>query len=105
MSSGNLDQKHDASDVEKHDASKFNHVDTHDLQEKNILNSELLVNSDLMNSAYEGETREHEMGVWEAVKLHPKACFWAFIFCFTIVCLKTLRKISSRGNHPSSAKL
>jgi hypothetical protein len=38
-----------------------------------------------MNNAYEAENREHEMGLWEAVKDHPMACFWAFVFCFTIV--------------------
>lgn len=48
---------------------------------------EILANPELMNDAFDGENREHEMGVWEAAKSHPWACFWAFIFCFTIVCL------------------
>lgn len=47
--------------------------------------SEVLKNSDLMNDAFDGENREHELGVWEATKKHPWACFWAFIMCFTIV--------------------
>lgn len=46
---------------------------------------EVLTNKDLMNEAIERENEEHEMGVWEAAKSHPKACIWAFIFCFTIV--------------------
>lgn len=54
----------------------------------------VLANSDLMNDAFDGEIREHEMGAWAAVKTHPWACFWAFIMCFTIVrpspCCQTL---------------
>jgi SP family general alpha glucoside:H+ symporter-like MFS transporter len=41
---------------------------------------------DLLDYAFEGENREHEMGVWEAAKSHPWACLWAFVMCFTIVC-------------------
>jgi SP family general alpha glucoside:H+ symporter-like MFS transporter len=86
MSSGNFESKHDESDVEKYETSKTEILDSHDQHEKNILNSEILANQDLLSSAYDGENREHNMGAWEAVKLHPMACFWAFIFCFTIVC-------------------
>ena len=50
-----------------------------------IFHSEVLVNQDLMNDAFDGENEEHEQGVWSGVKSHPWACFWAFIFCFTIV--------------------
>ncbi|KAL6872197.1 general substrate transporter [Trichoderma novae-zelandiae] len=50
-----------------------------------IKKSEILGNHDLMNDAFNGENREHEMGVWQAVKSHPWACLWAFIMCFTIV--------------------
>ncbi|KAI9662970.1 MAG: hypothetical protein M1821_008017 [Bathelium mastoideum] len=75
MSSGN----------EKHGTTEVDMVDKDVLQEKNIHNSEVLVDQDLMTSAFDGENREHEMGLWEAVKQHPMACFWAFIFCFTIV--------------------
>lgn len=50
-----------------------------------VQHAEVLANPDLMKDAFAAEEREHEMGVWEAVKKHPKACFWAFIMCFTIV--------------------
>jgi MFS transporter, SP family, general alpha glucoside:H+ symporter len=50
-----------------------------------IHSSEVLANQDLLYEAYEGEKREHAMGLWEAAKTHPKACLWAFIMCFTIV--------------------
>ena len=79
MSSGTVEPKHDVTKVEM--------VDPNVLEEKNIHHSEVLVNQDLMNSAFDGENREHEMGLWEAVKGHPMACFWAFIMCFTIVSL------------------
>jgi SP family general alpha glucoside:H+ symporter-like MFS transporter len=46
---------------------------------------EVMADKDLMSDAFYAETREHEMGLWEVVKDHPMACFWAFIFCFTIV--------------------
>ncbi|KAL4962744.1 putative MFS maltose transporter [Aspergillus stella-maris] len=46
---------------------------------------EILKNDELMHNAFDGENLEHEMGVWEATKSHPWACFWAFIMCFTIV--------------------
>jgi SP family general alpha glucoside:H+ symporter-like MFS transporter len=52
-----------------------------------VVNSEVLVDGDLMGDAVNGENREHEMGVWEATKTHPWACFWAFVMCFTIVSL------------------
>lgn len=54
-------------------------VDTHQ--------SGVLINSDLMNDAVDGENREHSMGMWEAAKSHPWACFWAFTMSFTIVSL------------------
>ncbi|KAK5060119.1 hypothetical protein LTR84_010003 [Exophiala bonariae] len=47
--------------------------------------SDVLINADLMNDAVDGENREHEMRIWEAVKSHPWACFWAFVMSFTIV--------------------
>ncbi|KAK2616733.1 hypothetical protein QQS21_000345 [Conoideocrella luteorostrata] len=53
------------------------HVDVH--------HSTVLKNQDLMSDAFDGENREHEMGVWQAVKAYPWAAFWAFIMCFTIV--------------------
>jgi SP family general alpha glucoside:H+ symporter-like MFS transporter len=77
MSLGTVEPKHGATEVDM--------VDTHDLKEKNIHNSKILVNQDLMNSAFDGENQEHAMGPWEAAKTHPMACFWAFFMCFTIV--------------------
>jgi SP family general alpha glucoside:H+ symporter-like MFS transporter len=56
-------------------------------EKADILHSEVLANKDLMNDAFDGENREHEMGVWEAAKSHPWACLWAFTMCFTIVSL------------------
>lgn len=50
-----------------------------------VVHSKVLANQELMSDAFDGENREHEMGVWEAVKSHPWACLWAFIMCFTIV--------------------
>ncbi|CAG7950314.1 unnamed protein product [Penicillium nalgiovense] len=50
-----------------------------------IEQSEVLVNTDLMNDAFDGENREHEMSTWAAIKSHPWACLWAFTMCFTIV--------------------
>lgn len=62
-------------------------VDTHQ--------SGVQINSDLMNDAVDGENREHSMGMWEAAKSHPWACFWAFTMSFTIVSL--LPRISDLG--------
>jgi SP family general alpha glucoside:H+ symporter-like MFS transporter len=50
-----------------------------------VENSEVLAKQDLMGDAFDGENREHEMGVWAAAKKYPWACFWAFLMCFTIV--------------------
>jgi len=72
-----------------HDSKKeVNHeefVPVEVLEEKNRLGSAVLVDSNLMNDAYAGENREHEMGIMESLKAHPMACLWAFVFCFTIV--------------------
>lgn len=64
-------------------------VDIYD-KENGAVHSEVLVDNDAMNSAIEGENREHQMGVWEAAKTYPWACFWAFTMCFTIVSLRQL---------------
>ena len=56
-----------------------------ELKQHQIRHNEVLVNKELMNDAYAGENAQHEMGLWAAVKAHPMACIWAFIFCFTIV--------------------
>ncbi|KAH7084589.1 maltose permease MAL61 [Paraphoma chrysanthemicola] len=69
----------------KHDAVHQDNINP-PVNEKTIHNQPaILSDKDLMNNAYEAENREHEMGLWEAVKDHPMACFWAFVFCFTIV--------------------
>jgi SP family general alpha glucoside:H+ symporter-like MFS transporter len=52
--------------------------------------AEIFEDKELMTDAQAAENREHDMGMWEAVKDHPMACFWAFIFCFTIVSLSAL---------------
>ncbi|KGO72072.1 Major facilitator superfamily domain, general substrate transporter [Penicillium italicum] len=50
-----------------------------------IEQSEVMVKSDLMAEALDGENRELEMTTWVAMKSHPWACLWAFTMCFTIV--------------------
>lgn len=70
----------------KEPATQSEHVDiSEDLKEKDVGHSDVLVNPDLMHDAFDGENREHEMGVWEAVQTYPWACFWATLMCFTIV--------------------
>ncbi|QUC17533.1 uncharacterized protein UV8b_01774 [Ustilaginoidea virens] len=64
---------------EKHDTDRDYGLTGH------VSHSDVLVNKDLMSDAFDGENREHEMGVWAAAKKHPWACFWAFTMCFTIV--------------------
>jgi MFS transporter, SP family, general alpha glucoside:H+ symporter len=58
-----------------------------ELQKEDVHHSEVLVNADLMNDAFDGENEEHEQGTWAAIKSHPWAFFWAFTLCFTIVSL------------------
>jgi SP family general alpha glucoside:H+ symporter-like MFS transporter len=72
-----------------HPKNEVTHVDNvdHAMQEKDFGHPEVLSEKDIMDNAFEAEKREHDMGLWEAVKDHPVACFWAFIFCFTIVSL------------------
>lgn len=84
MSSGTVEPKQEVH--HGHD-----HVEVQGLDEKNVHGSEVLVDKNLMNDAFQGENREHEMGMWEAVKLYPMACLWAFIFCFTIVSASSTR--------------
>ena len=76
--SGTVEPKHDATQVDPA-------ADVDELEKHNIHQSEVLRDANLMSDAFDAENREHEMGVWDAVKTHPMACFWAFIFCFTIV--------------------
>ncbi|KZM22742.1 uncharacterized protein EKO05_0004584 [Ascochyta rabiei] len=53
--------------------------------EKGVIQHETLNDKEALEASYEAENREHDMGLWEAVRDYPMACFWAFIFCFTIV--------------------
>jgi len=53
--------------------------------EKNTYHTELFEGKELMTDAQNAENREHEMTLLQAVIDHPAACFWAFVFCFTIV--------------------
>lgn len=65
------------------------------------------IDQSILNDAYEGENREHQMGSWEAAKKHPMACLWAFLFCFTIVSQAppfthiTVQLIRTRSWNPS----
>lgn len=86
MSSG-FDEKMSGQQTERQHSVQ---VDDADLKEKNLHQSEVLVDRDLMVSAYDGENREHETTVFQAIRENKKACFWAFIFCFTIVLLSSL---------------
>lgn len=78
--SGITDEKHDHVNHEKHDA----------LDQEGVTHHENLTDKEIMANAFEAENREHQMGLMEAIKDYPMACFWAFVFCFTIV---------SRGAH------
>lgn len=57
----------------------------HDNTEIHAIHHEVLGDGDILSNAYEAENREHEMGLWEAFRTYPWACFWAFLMCFTIV--------------------
>ena len=59
-------------------------VEVQQLKEKDTLHSEILVNKDLMTDAFQGEDAEHDQTLWQAVKSHKMACFWAFVMCFTM---------------------
>lgn len=58
---------------------KHHDVDIQALKEKDTLHSEILVDKNLMTSAFEGENSEHKETVWEAAKSHKMACLWAFV--------------------------
>lgn len=57
-----------------------------DHTEIHAIHHEVLGDKETLSHAYEAENREHEMGLWEAFRTYPWACFWAFLMCFTIVC-------------------
>lgn len=50
-----------------------------------MIHAEVLKEPEMMAGAYEAENREHQQGLWNAIKENPMACFWAFVMCFTIV--------------------
>ena len=87
MSSGGV---LDSTEEPKGELHQGKHVD--------VVHSEVLANRDLMSDAVDGENREHEMGVWTAVKKYPWAALWAFIMCFTIVSLAIIPPHA--GSHP-----
>lgn len=45
----------------------------------------VLSSDDILSDAIDGENREHGMTILQGVRRYPKACFWAFLMCFTIV--------------------
>lgn len=66
---------------------QLEHLESPPANEKGTFehHGQVLRDEELLNEAYRAETNEHEMGLWEAAKTHPAACFWAFIMAFTIV--------------------
>ncbi|KAL3478302.1 general substrate transporter [Aspergillus californicus] len=62
--------------VDKEDTPHSEEVDVHQSEVDKI---------DLLHDAVNGENFEHNLGVWEAAKQYPWACFWAFFMCFTVV--------------------
>ena len=65
-------------------------VDEGALEKSLSRQAEIFEDKELMTDAQAAESREHDMGMWEAMRDHPMACFWAFIFCFTIVSRRPL---------------
>lgn len=82
MSTGLAQDGHDAS---SRDDNVFVDEKVGDAHHIDAAGNKTLADADLMNDAFDGENEEHNQGLWQAVKTHPKACFWAFIMCFTIV--------------------
>lgn len=73
-------------------------------QTAEFLQSEVLVNPDLISEAIDGENHEHNQGFLAAVKAHPWACFWAFLMSFTIVspCLRIRHHCHQSSKFPNS---
>lgn len=73
--------------------SKFNeagieHLDHDNINEKGQYgHNDVLRDEELLNEAYRAENVEHQMGLWEAFKVHKLACLYAFLMAFTIVSL------------------
>jgi hypothetical protein len=61
------------------------HIDGHQADDKNGHRPDIRGDQELLADAFQGENREHEMGMWEAFKEYPMACLWAFTMSFTIV--------------------
>lgn len=77
------DEKYDGT---QHDVPRQgSDIDPSELKKYSVMQSDVLVDPNLMSSAYDGENYEHSQGLWSAVKSHPMAAFWAFTMCFTIV--------------------
>jgi SP family general alpha glucoside:H+ symporter-like MFS transporter len=82
-----MDEKYDGT---QHDVPRQgSDIDPSELKKYSVMQSDVLVDANLMSSAYDGENYEHSQGLWSAVKSHPMAAFWAFTMCFTIVSLHT----------------
>lgn len=60
-------------------------IEVQQADEKNFERDLVSNDKDLMNEAFAAEDAEHNMGMLEAVRAYPMACFWAFIMAFTIV--------------------
>lgn len=65
------------------ESQQSQHVDI--VEKGSTGHGDVLANPDVMHDAFDGEAREHDMTLWDAVQTYPMACFWAFIMCFTIV--------------------
>lgn len=84
MNSAQIQDMSSQSDIEAtKESHRSEHVDVVDVKEKGT--GDVLANPDVMHDAFDGEAREHDMTLWDAVQTYPMACFWAFIMCFTIV--------------------
>ncbi|KIH93830.1 MFS transporter, SP family, general alpha glucoside:H+ symporter [Sporothrix brasiliensis 5110] len=58
----------------------------HDVEKPDAVHTDVVLdNVVLMNDAFDGENYEHGQTLWQSVKQHPWACFWAFVMTFTIV--------------------
>ncbi|KAI1342327.1 maltose permease [Xylariaceae sp. FL0016] len=85
MAATSDDTKAELREVDRVD-SDYHDESPHAKGEKaDVLTADVLDNNHLMNDAFSGENHEHSETLWEAAKSHKAACFWAFLFCFTIV--------------------
>lgn len=72
---------------EKNRSASVDEIEHASPNEKAVLehHGDVLADQEILAEAYRAETGEHQMRMWEAVKMYPMACFWAFIFGSTIV--------------------